>query len=222
MSKGISNFEINKFFENEENQDLKNNYMGVYSIDSITRYINFYEIIKKRNGKYPFPIFNTDKHNKPGTHWWSFMDIHPKKNLLLFDSPGLEGFKFFVVDNDKAIIDELLYNLKKCKVSLVYQKLTLCTMKFSTDNWEKLAHTKKEQLTDTSQNLFHLLTEFSKLKKTKEMNILVLEYPVQEINSSTCGLFQLYFYKNIFDPDERSKIINHETLNKKTYRTNIE
>ena len=44
ISKGISNFEINKFFENEENKDLKNNYMGVYSIDSIIRYINFYEI----------------------------------------------------------------------------------------------------------------------------------------------------------------------------------
>ena len=69
MSKGISNFEINKFFENEENQDLKNNYMGVCLIDSFTRYINFYEIIKKRNGKYLFAIFNTDKHNKPGTHW---------------------------------------------------------------------------------------------------------------------------------------------------------
>ena len=39
--------------------------MGVYSIDSITKYVIFYEIIKKRNGKYPFAIFNTDKHNKP-------------------------------------------------------------------------------------------------------------------------------------------------------------
>ena len=56
MFKGKSNFEINKLFENEENQDLKNNYMGVYSIDSITRYINFYKLIKKRNGKYPFAI----------------------------------------------------------------------------------------------------------------------------------------------------------------------
>ena len=37
-----------------------------------------------------------DKLNKPGTQWWSFMDIHPRKNLLLFDSLGLEGFKFFV------------------------------------------------------------------------------------------------------------------------------
>ena len=183
--------------------------MGVYSIGSFTRYINFYEIIKKRNGKYPFPIFNTDKHNKPGTHWWSFMGIHPKKNLLLFDSLGLEGLKFFVVDNDGTVIDELLYNFEKCKVSHVNQKLMLCTMRFSTEGWEKLPHTKKEQLTDTSQNFFHLLTEFSKLKKTKEMNILILENPVQEITRSTCGLFQLYFHKNIFDPDERSKIINH-------------
>ena len=83
MSKGISNLEIENFFENEENQDLKNNYMGVYSIDSIARYINFYEIKKKRNGNYPFAIFNTDKHNKPGRHWWSFMDIHPRKKLII-------------------------------------------------------------------------------------------------------------------------------------------
>ena len=51
MSKCISNLEIDIFFENEENQDLENNYMGVYSIDSITRYINFYEVIKKKEIK---------------------------------------------------------------------------------------------------------------------------------------------------------------------------
>ena len=89
--------------------------MGVYSMDLITRYINFYKIIKKRNGKYPFATFNTHKHNKPGTHWWSFMDVHPpppqkKKKLLLFDSLGVEGFKFFIADNDENIKDELLYN----------------------------------------------------------------------------------------------------------------
>ena len=174
MDKGITNLEINKFFENEENQDIKNNYMGVYSMDSIIRCINVYEIIKKRNGKYPFVIFNTDKHNKPDTHWWSFMDIHPPKNLQLFDSLGLEGFKFFIVDNNKNIIDELLYNFKKCKVSLVNQKLTLCTMKFSINVWEKLPHTKKEQLTDTAQNFFHLLVQFGKLKMTNDMNILIV------------------------------------------------
>ena len=61
------------------------------------------------------------------------MYIHPIKSLLLFDSLGLEGFKFFIVDNDETVIDEILYNFKKCKVSLPNQKLTLCTMKFSSD-----------------------------------------------------------------------------------------
>ena len=37
MNKGLSNFQIDKFFKNEENEDLKENYMGTYSIDSITR-----------------------------------------------------------------------------------------------------------------------------------------------------------------------------------------
>ena len=122
MTKGISNLEINNFFENKQNQDIKNNYMGVSSMDSITKYINFYEIIIKGNGKYPFAILDTGKHNKAGMHWWSFMDIHPKKNLLLFDSLGLIGFKNFIVDNDEKIIDELLYNFKKCNAILINQQ----------------------------------------------------------------------------------------------------
>ena len=112
MDKGLSNFQINKFFKDEENEEIKKHYMGVYSMDKITRYISFYEIIKKKNGKYPFAIFNTDEPDKPGTRWWSFMDIHPQKNLFLFDSFGIEGFKFFIVNNDEKIINELLYDFK--------------------------------------------------------------------------------------------------------------
>ena len=66
MNKGICNFQIDDFFRDKENEDLKKNYMGTYSIDSITRYINFYEIIKRRNAKYQFAIFNTGKENEPG------------------------------------------------------------------------------------------------------------------------------------------------------------
>ena len=58
--------------------------MGTYSIGSITKYINFYEIIKKRNAKYPFAIFNTDKENQPGIHWWGFLDINPKYIYIYF------------------------------------------------------------------------------------------------------------------------------------------
>ena len=116
MNKELSNFQIDDFFKDEENADLKKDYMGTYSIDSITKYINFYEIIKQRNAKYPFAIFNTDKENEPDVHWWSFMDIHPKNNLFLFDSFGLEGFKLFIVNNYRQIINQLLYNFKKMRI----------------------------------------------------------------------------------------------------------
>ena len=112
-------------------------------MDSITRYINFYEIIKKRNAKYPFAIFNIDRHNEPGIHWWSFMDIHQKKKLMLYDSLGLDGFKIFIVGNGKRITDELLFNFKKCKISLTDQKITLCEMKFSVSTWENMPIPKK-------------------------------------------------------------------------------
>ena len=38
------------------------------------------------------------------------------------------------------------------------------------------------------------------------MNILIVEHPAQELTSSTCGLFQLYFYKNIFHPKKKVKL----------------
>ena len=73
MSKGLSNYQVDDFFKEEENEDFKKNYMGTYSIDSITRYINFYEIIKPRNAKYSFAIFNTDKENERGGVVWTFI-----------------------------------------------------------------------------------------------------------------------------------------------------
>ena len=53
------------------------------------------------------------------------------------------------------------------------------------------------------------------------MNVLILENSIQDLISSNCGEFQLYFYKNLFDLDEKSKILRHQTLNKSTLETII-
>ena len=53
------------------------------------------------------------------------------------------------------------------------------------------------------------------------MNIIILEKSVQKLLSATCGSFQLYFYKNLFDPYERSKILNHQRLTKNTLQITI-
>ena len=53
------------------------------------------------------------------------------------------------------------------------------------------------------------------------MNLLILENTIQSLTTSTCGLFQLYFYKNLFAPEEQNKILNHQTLTKNTLQTRI-
>ena len=42
---------------------------------------------------------------------------------------------------------------------------------------------------------------------------------MQDLNSSTCGIFQLYFYNNLFNPNQKSKIQNDAKLTKKTTET---
>ena len=158
---------------------------------------------------------NTINQAYTGGVLWIFI----KKNLLLFDSLGLEGFNFFIVYNDRKTIDEVLSSFKKCKVSLTNQKLNLCAMKFSVESWEKMPHNKKYQLTDTAQFFLHLLIQIAKLKRTNDMNILILENAVQDLTSSACGSFQIYFHKKVFDPEEKSIIKNHENLNKTTIET---
>ena len=45
----------------------------------------------------PFIIMNTDRSDKKGTYWWSFPDLHPKKEIFLFDSFDFEGFEEFIL-----------------------------------------------------------------------------------------------------------------------------
>ena len=40
----------------------------------------------------------------------------------------------------------------------------------------------------------------------------MLEDPIQMDTTVTCGPFQLYFYKNLFFPDENRKIQNYKKL----------
>ena len=54
---GTSNVAIKTFLENE-NKDIKKNFIGVYSSNSMTRYINYYKIIKK-NAVATHSLFST-------------------------------------------------------------------------------------------------------------------------------------------------------------------
>ena len=45
---------------------------------------------------------------------------------------------------------------------------------------------------------------------------MLVDDKIQETYLDTCGLFQLYFYQNLFNPNENSKILNGEHYTKKT------
>ena len=51
------------------------------------------------------------------------------------------------------------------------------------------------------------------------MKVILLDDQFQELAIDTYGIFQLYFYKNLFDPVRDSKIIDDEFLTKKTVTT---
>ena len=58
-----------------------------------------------------------------------------------------------------------------------------------------------------------MIFQFAKLKgKKKNIKIKIVEDQRQELTTDTCGIFQLYFYKNLFNPLSDSKIINDEFL----------
>ena len=56
-------------------------------------------------------------------------------------------------------------------------------------------------------------------KVKEEVNINLIDDQLQETESNTGGLFQLYFYEKSFLPLSNSKIIKEKRLNKKTIAT---
>ena len=115
--------------------------------------------MKEKDGMYPFTIFNTDRSNKPGIHWWSFLNIYPKTELFLFDSEGFEGLKNFILDYDYPTINKLLYNLNK--FSKKDNKINLVSLKFSLEIYHKLKRNELSKLTEIARDFFHLLAEFA-------------------------------------------------------------
>ena len=47
----------------------------------------------------------------------------------------------------------------------------------------------------------------------------MVEDRLQDLNTSACGIFQIYFYKNPFEPGDESKINGETQLTKKTVET---
>ena len=82
MNKVISHFQIENALKNRDDEDIDNNFVGVFQSNHMNKFINHVAMISDKTGKYPSIIANTDSSDKGGTHWWSILDTEPKTDIL--------------------------------------------------------------------------------------------------------------------------------------------
>ena len=71
------------------------------------------------------------------------------------------------------------------------------------------------RLSTTKQDLLHLMNEFRKKHNLKkDVTLHFFDDQLQKTKTDTCGILQLHFYVNLFNPIEISEIINDKTLTK--------
>ena len=170
------------------------------------------------SSKFSFIIANTDASDKLGVHWWSIIDIEPRNDIFFFDSYGIEGLKHFIIQDDREIVDEILIGTEK--IDRTDDKITLCKIKFNLGACKDLTEDEIISLSDTARNFSYLIQAFGiKLKLRIFVNIWMVEERLQDLDSATCGMFQIYFYQNLFNPDKNRKIQGETKLNKKTVET---
>ena len=204
---GINNFTIKKIID-EIDGDLKQNFVGVFPSNETFKFFKFKHLIREKKYPYPFMIMNTDRSNKEGEHWWSLLEISSKQQIFLFDSFGFVGPKEFIIDNDKQIIDQFFYGLEK--INKKDKIINLTYVHFDNESYKKV---NKDSLTPTARDFFHSLSQFSKVHNEISVNVYMEDDQLQNMKSDTCGLFQLYFYMNLFLSKESRKIVGNRTLN---------
>ena len=97
------------------------------------------------------------------------------------------------------------------------QKISLCKIKFNLGACKQLSREEIDSLSDTARDFFYFVQALGiKLKPRSFVNIWMVEDRIQDLDSATCGIFQLYFYENLFNPDKNSKIENEPKLKKTT------
>ena len=178
---GISNFQIENAIKKIGDEDLLDNFAGVFPSNYMNRFINHSPMIEGKRGKYPFIIANTDANNKKSTHKWSILNIELKNKLFFFDSLGLDGLKHFIIQDDRKIIDKILIGTEQ--MNKTDQKVTLCKIKFNLGACKKLSKKEIDSLSDTARDFFYFIQAF-------EIQLKLRSFVKDSV---TCGIFQLHF-----------------------------
>ena len=94
------------------------------------------------------------------------------------------------------------------------QKIIIISLKFSMKEYEKIKN--EHRLRPTTQDLLHLIYEYGRLHNIKDLvTVYSVDHQLQKLEADTCGIFQLYFYFNLFVPYENSSVLGDSKLTKR-------
>ena len=100
--------------------------------------------------------------------------------------------KYFIVNDDKKIVGKILKGIEI--IDHKDKKLTLCKLKFSMNAYERLRENETKKLSESPEDLFHLIHGFGKNEQlTNFVDVLMLEDLIQMPKTVSCGPFQIYF-----------------------------
>ena len=109
--------ELDEYIE-KENDGINKNFVGFFLSNVINCFINFHNLMKRKNAAYPFMIMNTDRSDKKETHWWSMLDPHPQKQFF-FQTVLILKFKNIYYTRQEKIINKILFGIRKFKKKII-------------------------------------------------------------------------------------------------------
>ena len=130
----------------------------------------------------------------------------------------LDGKKHFIIQDDKKIIEKILFDIER--MTSTGNKTALVNIRFNLNACKNLSEKELDALSGAATNFFHSIQVFgNKVILHEFVNIWMAEDRVQDLDSVTCSIFQIYFYENFFNPDESHIMQNKKRVNKRTIET---
>ena len=161
MTKGISNFEIERVFKEINNDDLNKNFIGVFPSDKFNKFIMFKRMMLGKNALVEYFEYFTQKVN------------------YFFYSVGIDGLKHFIVQDDTKTVGKVLKGIELA--NRTDDKITLIKLKFSMNRYYNVTANEIDKLSEIAQDFFHLIYCFEKNEKiTNFVNAWMLEDPLQK------------------------------------------
>ena len=127
------------------------------------------------------------------------------------------SLKNSIVQGDEKIAKKVLKGVQN--IAQDKTELSLVNVNYSANTYKKLLDQDKLSLLETVNDFFHFIESFSRYEKQNTISMWVLEDPIQNLTTDTCGIFQICFYENLFFPDNDSKLHEHKNRQKVQYKT---